>query len=86
METALLQRVSRWSAVVATALLVVVLVLSAVDLRRGHAPSWSFVMLLLGMSLGILGVLMRKPRWRIPLSIASLTATLVAASGLIGGR
>jgi hypothetical protein len=84
-ETPVLQRVTHWAAVVAAVLLVVVLVLSAVDLKRGHAP-WSFAMLLLGMSLGISGALLRKPRWRISLSIASLTATLVAASRLIGGR
>jgi len=86
MDTASLQRVSRWSAVVSAVLLVVVLVLSTVDLARGHRPSWSFGMLLLGMSLGISGALLRKPRWQIPLSSASLTATLVAASALIGSR
>jgi hypothetical protein len=86
MDTTSLQRVSRWSAIGAAVLLIVVLVFSAVDLARGHPPSWSSVMLLLGMSLGIGGALLREPRWQIPLNIASLTATLIAASGLIEGR
>ena len=85
MDTASLQRVSHWFAVAAAVLLIVVLVATTADLARGHPPSWSFGMFLLGMSLGISGALLRKPRWQIPLSIASLTATLVAASGLIGG-
>ena len=86
MDTTLLQRVSRWSNVVAAVLLVFVLVGSGVDLARGHPPSWWFGMLLFGMSLGILGAFLRKPRWQIPLSIASLIATLVAASLLIGAH
>ncbi len=86
MDTASLQRVSHWSAVAAAVLLIVVLVPTTVDLARGHPPSWSFGMFLFGMSLGISGALLREPRWQIPLSIASLAATLVAASGLLGGR
>ena len=85
MDTTSLQRLSHRFAVVAAVLLIVVLVPTAVDLARGHPPSWSFGMSLLGMSLGISGALLRRPKWQIPLSIASLTATLVAASGLIGG-
>ena len=85
MDTASLQRVSYWFAVAAGVLLIVVLVPTTVDVVRGHPPSWSFGMLLFAMSLGISGALLRKPMWQIPLSIASLTATLVAASALIGG-
>ena len=85
MDTASLQRVSHWFAVAAAVLLIVVLVPTIVDVARGHPPSWSFGMLLFAMSLGISGALLRKPMWQIPLSIASLTATLLAASALIGG-
>ena len=81
----LLQQVSRWFAVAAAVLLVAVLIPSTVDVARGHPPSESFWMLLFGMSLGISGALLRKPKWQIPLSIASLAATLVAAS-LMGGH
>jgi hypothetical protein len=78
--------VGRRLAVAAAVLLVIALVLSGADVVRGHPPSWPSWMLLLGMSLGISGTLLREPRWRIPLSIASLIATLIAATGLLGGR
>jgi hypothetical protein len=84
MNAASLRRLSRSLAVGAAVLLILILVLITVDWARGRPLPWPFGMLLVGLSLGISGALLRRPEWQIPLSIASLIATLVALSPLIG--